>query len=619
MALSLALSPVLLAGPASLALATPPHTSTPQAVLEQATTIFDPSMSVDDIQASMDAAWETQVDNEMGTERYAFLFLPGTYGTDDDPLQVKLGYNTEVLGLGASPTDVTINGKVEVYNRCLEDDGTSNCIALNNFWRSLSNVTIDTNAAGQDGCRSSANFWAVSQAVSLRRVNVPEGNLSLMDYCTAGPQYASGGFIADSNLPTVISGSQQQWITRNSVVGSWSNGVWNQVFSGVTGAPSETDFPTPPYTTLDETPLSREKPYLTYNAGKGYAVRVPSASSNSSGTTWADGQTPGQSIPLSNFFVATPSDSAATINAQLARGKNLILTPGVYDIDRTLQIRRANTVVLGLGQPTLTSANGTVPVEISDVPGVMVAGLTIDAGATTSPALMRVGAAQGPGHSQGRQQTSATNPTTLSDVYFRVGGPHTGSTTVGLEVNSDHVLMDNIWVWRADHGVEDFSGGYLGDDERWTTNTAKNGLVVNGNDVVATGLFVEHFQQHNTVWNGNDGTTILYQSELAYDPPSQADWTEPDGTLGWSSYFVGNKVTKHHLYGGGAYVYNRNDPTIHTANGFEAPERSGVKLHHLLTVNLDAGTIDHVVNGVGDPVNSDASGVPSYVVDYPSS
>ena len=72
-----------------------------------------------------------------------------------------------------------------------------------------------------------------------------------MDYCTAGPQYASGGYLADSRAGTVVNGSQQQWITRNSEVGSWSNGVWNQVFAGTVGAPAETGFPNPPYTTLD--------------------------------------------------------------------------------------------------------------------------------------------------------------------------------------------------------------------------------------------------------------------------------------------------------------------------------------------------------------------------------
>jgi hypothetical protein len=129
---------------------------------------------------------------------------------------MKVGYYTEVTGLGASHADVTINGKIEVYNRCLADGGTSNCHALVNFWRTLSNLSLNINGAGQDGCRASANFWAVSQASSMRRLNIAGGNLSLMEYCTAGPQYASGGFIADAKLPFVINGPpQQQWLTRN--------------------------------------------------------------------------------------------------------------------------------------------------------------------------------------------------------------------------------------------------------------------------------------------------------------------------------------------------------------------------------------------------------------------
>src|SRR4030095_10426674 len=135
------------------------------------------------IQATLDAAHAASVDDEMGTGRRAFLFKPGTYGSTEQPLQIKVGYYTEIAGLGASPTDVVINGKVEVYNRCLADGGTSNCLALVNFWRTLANLSLNVNGAGQDGCRAGANFWAVSQAVSLRRLNV-SGNFTLMDYCT---------------------------------------------------------------------------------------------------------------------------------------------------------------------------------------------------------------------------------------------------------------------------------------------------------------------------------------------------------------------------------------------------------------------------------------------------
>ncbi len=283
LAVALVLAGVASAAGVSTASAAPPEPSFGPNVI-----IFDPTMPVGQIQATFDAIHAQQVDNEMGTNRYALLFKPGVYGSETEPLQLKVGYYTDVAGLGASPTDVTINGKIEVYNRCLEGGGTSNCHALVNFWRTLSNLSLNVNTAGQDGCRASANFWAVSQAASMRRLNIAGANLSLMDYCTAGPQFASGGFISDSRLPFVINGSQQQWLIRNSEIGGWSNGVWNQVFAGVVGAPSDAEFPNPPYTTFDTTPLSRERPYLFVDSRGAYNIRVPSAQRNTSGITWAE-------------------------------------------------------------------------------------------------------------------------------------------------------------------------------------------------------------------------------------------------------------------------------------------------------------------------------------------
>lgn len=570
------------------------------------TTIFDPSMPVADIQAKLDAVYAQQVNAEMGTDRYAFLFKPGTYGTDAQPLQIKVGYYTEVSGLGAAPSDVVINGKIEVYNRCLTEGGTANCLALVNFWRTLSNLSLKVNGAGQDGCRAGANFWAVSQAVSLRRLQV-EGNFTLMDYCTAGPQYASGGFIADSQFGNVTNGSQQQWLTRNSKVGAWSNAVWNQVFAGVEGAPDDAAFPNPPYTTLATTPLSREKPYL-FTDRSGLAVRVPSAARNTSGVSWGG---PGRTIPLSQFFVAKPSDPVWKINAALLLGKNLLLTPGVYDIDQSLYVLRPNQVVLGIGHATLTAVNGATPIKVADVPGVIIAGVTIDAGLKESKNLLQVGSRLGLGIS------SPSNPTTLSDVYFRVGGPHIGKVDTALEVNSDNVLIDHTWVWRGDHGVEGFTEGVNGDTQRWRTNTGRYGAVINGDNVTATGLFVEHFQKYNTVWNGEKGTTVLYQNELPYDPPTQADWMNGN-VKGYAGYKVGDKVRNHSLYGAGVYVFNQNNPSIETENGFEVPQRPGVKLHHIMTVNLSAGVINHVVNGVGEAADTTKVGAPVFITDYPA-
>jgi hypothetical protein len=554
--------------------------------------VFDPSMPQAQIQSTLDAVAARQVDDEMGTGRVALLFKPGTYGSTADPLDFQVGYYTEVAGLGALPTDVTINGHVDVYNRCLTPD---NCIALVNFWRSLSNLTV--NVAGLADCRSSAMFWAVSQAAPMRRVNITGGTLSLMDYCTGGPQFASGGFIADSRTGAVTNGSQQQFLVRDSSIGPWSNAVWNQVFAGTDGAPAQS-FPTPPYTTLGTNPVSKERPFLFLDTRGRYQVFVPATRTDGAGVSWTGGQTPGRALPLSSFFLARPGDPVWLMNLQLALGRNLVLTPGVYDIAQTIHVRRPDTVVLGLGFPTLTAQHGATPLDIANVGGVDVAGLMIDAGPVNSPVLLRVG--DRPGRTLGR------TPTVLHDVFFRIGGPHVGKATVSLLVNSDNVILDDIWAWRADHGA----------GVGWTSNTADTGVIVRGDGVTATGLFVEHYQKYNVIWSGEGGRTIFFQNELPYDPPDQASWRH-GAVLGFAAYKVADTVRTHELWGGGSYIFTNVNPALHATRGFEVPVRPGVRLHDLLTVELSAGTIDHVVNDTGAPVTSGAIGVPSNVTSYP--
>ena len=586
------------------AVASPPHGHDGQPDFGPNVKVFDPSMPLADIQAAVDAIKDKQLDNEMGTDRYALLFKPGTYGTVDKPLIIQVGYYTEVAGLGLNPTDVTINGHVDVYNRCLTPD---NCIALDNFWRSVSNLTI--NVAGLSDCRSSGDFWAVSQAAPMRRVNVV-GNLTLMDYCTGGPQYASGGFIADSKTGTITNGSQQQFYVRNSTIGKWSNGVWNQVFSGVVGAPAEC-FPAAatcggnPYTTLATTPASREKPYLYVDSHGSYNVFVPSATTKSSDASWANGATPGRSIPLSKFFVVKHGDSVREINQQLDRGMNLLLTPGVYDVAQTISIHRSDTVVLGLGMATLTAVNGAVVIDVSNAQGVDLAGITVDAGVKNSPVLVRIGDEHG-------RHSDPRNPTALQDVFFRIGGPHVGKATVSLEVNADNVILDDIWSWRADHGVD----GSVG----WTTNTARNGVIVNGDNVTATGFFVEHYQQNNVIWNGNGGKVVFFQNELAYDVPSQAAWMEAPGVNGWAAFKVGNRVRTFNGDGMGSYSFFNQGVDIFAANAFEVPKTLAPgSLHNLLTIFLNGkGGIQNVVNGIGGSATAANPSTPVTVVNYPA-
>jgi hypothetical protein len=575
--------------------------------------VFDPSMTREEIQATVDAVAAQQVPNQFGPQRYALLFKPGTYGTADDPLNFQVGYYTDVAGLGASPNDVVINGSIYVRNQC----GTTpnSCFALTNFWRSLSNLTINVTNPNF-GCYT-GEFWAVSQAAPMRRVHV-NGLTTLMDYCTP-PSFASGGFIADSRFDgsTVINGSQQQFFVRNSTLDGWTNGVWNQVFAGDVGAPAQC-FPAQAnvcghYTTLATTPASREKPYLYLDGTGKYQVFVPAATMNSAGETWSSGPTSGRSIPLSDFFVAKPSDSVQTINNQLARGRNLLLTPGVYDVDRTIKVKRADTVVLGLGLATLTAVNGAVPMTVADVPGVDIAGLIFDAGPSNSPTLLQVGthhASNGAARDHNGWSDPA-DPTGLQDVFFRIGGPHAGKATVSLEVNSDNVILDDIWAWRADHG----------DGVGWTANTADTGVVVNGDNVTATGLFVEHYQKFEVIWNGDDGTDVFFQSEMPYDVPSQAEWMSSPTTKGYAAVLVSPTAQHFTGYGMGTYSFFNQGIDIFADHAYEVPTPANVRMHDLLTIFLDPsvgkGGILNVINNTGGSSTIANPDVPVTVTSFP--
>jgi len=589
--------------------AVPPATTVPgEPNLGPNVYVFTPDMPQSQIQATVDAIAAQQVPDQFGTGRYALLFEPGTYGSAASPLRFEVGYYTEVAGLGANPGDVVVNGSIDVYNQCLPtDDGSSNCIALVNFWRSLSNLTI--NVAGGSGCQTNTEFWAVSQAAPMRRVAV-NGFASLMDYCTAGPQYASGGFIADSQFSgsTVVNGSQQQFLVRNTNLDGWSNGVWDQVFVGSPGAPaqsfSETSgLPggTAPYTTIATSPKSQEKPFLTTDASGHWNVFVPGLRTDSVGPSWTAGPAAGSSLPISRFFIANPSTPVALIDAALLLGKNLLLLPGVYNLAAPILVTRPDTVVLGLGFPTLVPRNGTAAMQVLLPQGVKISNIIFDAGPKKSASLLQVGLPLSGGLG------TAADPTLVQDTFFRVGGATAGSVTDAFVVNASHVILDDTWIWRADHGA----------GAGWTTNTADSGLVVNGNDVLAYGLAVEHFQKNEVVWRGEGGKIIFFQNEMPYDPPSQAAWMSSPTSDGYPAILVTANVHTFTGYGLASYCFFNQGVDIHAANAFSVPVTPGVVLNDTLTRFLNAdGGIDHVINTTGAPVTSANPG-PSDVVTFP--
>ncbi len=526
--------------------------------------VFDPTMDMTDIQIQIDSIHSLQSarNSEFNTNRYALIFKPGRYSLD-----VKVGYYMQILGLGLSPNDVVIEGAVR-------SNTTHGKSVLTNFWRSVENLTVIPPV-------DSANKWGVSQAAPMRRVYI-KGNLDLFD-----KGYASGGFLADSKIDGILSsGPQQQWFTRNSEFGNWTGGVWNMMFVGVPDAPPE-DWPESPFTIIKETPVIREKPFLTYDE-KGFNVKIPELKQNTIGPDWVN-QTPNyNTISLSEFYVANPeTDNSKSINSALKRGKNLLFTPGIYSLDNTIEVLNKGTIIMGIGMATLVSGNGKSVMDISDVDGVIICGLIFDAGNIYSESLMQVG-------EPGSEKSHEPDPTFLYDIFFRVGGSGEGSTSSCLTINSNNVCADHLWLWRADHG----------NGVGWNKNRSKNGLIVNGDNVTIYGLFNEHFQEYQTLWNGNGGRLYFYQSEMPYDPPSQDDWKH-EGINGYASYKVADNVSSHEAWGIGIYNVFYDAPVI-VDNAIETPVKLEKNIHHKIIYWLNGNkksTVRSIINGKGESIN----------------
>jgi hypothetical protein len=584
--------------------------------------VFTDTMSQAAIQKDLDsiATQQVPVASQFSSQRYAVLFRPGTYGSAATPLVFQVGYYTQVAGLGAMPQDTVVNGAIDVFNN-LCTAGTQDCNSDDNFWRSLSNLTLNVDLPSSPpayappivdpfgaGCTNSAEMWSASQAAPIRRAII-NGSVVFQDYC-ANNNFASGGFIADSK----VSGSlnffgNQQFLVRNSTIGGAAgcpNGLWNMVYSGVQGAPAPVfTGQCQQNTVLPTSPVTEEEPFLFTDSSGNYNVFVPAVQHGSSGPSWAGGQGAGKTLPLSKFFVASPSTPTPAITAALALGKNLILTPGVYNLNQPIVVSRPGTVVLGLGLATLVPQHGNAAMVVTPNHGVKLSGLIVDAGPVKSPVLVSVGL---PGLGG-----SSTDPDLIQDVFFRIGGAETTPTsaTVSLLDNASNSIIDDVWAWRADHG------NAVG----WTQNTAATGLVVTGSGVTAYGLAVEHYQKNEVVWSGQGGTDIFFQNELPYDPPSQADWMASPTQNGYPAFLVSPNVKTFQGYGMGSYVvFIQTTATLHDAEAFQAPHAPGVQFHNVFGVWISgSGGLDSIVNGVGGPVTSTNPGTvqPVDVVSYP--
>jgi hypothetical protein len=554
--------------------------------------VFSASMSQADILSAVNEAFANNGGDPASTcdfgqfsnKRYAHMFLPGNYQN----LDIPVGYYTSIHGLGHSPTDTIFTGGKGVYSE--EACGNYTTGALDTFWRSAENFHTTTNYSWALG---NGMTWAVSQAAPLRNVKV-DHNLFLSEIVLQNPGYASGGWISGLEVGGATQlVTQQQFMIRNSQSSRYGANVWNYVFAAVDGAPlaqcGETFNGTSSISVIPTIPLLAEKPYITSTDGTSFKLIVPPVQSNvSAGVTWtSSGFRHSKEIDFSSVYVTQIHDTSAIINSKLTAGFHVVVSPGIYHLDDSLHILHENQVILGLGFATLIAPfNGAPCIRVGDVSGVRVAGLLLEAGKwKTHGGLLEIGVS---GHFAG----TASNPVVLTDVFARVGGSTTGVGPVETMflVKSGYTIIDNTWLWRADHTVD----GPVYKSE----NPVKNGLVVNADNVFAYGLAAEHTLEDNVVWNGNNGLTYFYQAEIMYDYLGP-HWNH-------SCYKLGPNVKGHIATGLGCYC-NFRDASTYANKGIDTSTATNVQIDKAVSVWLDGKNhsgINNVIDSDGQAVNN---------------
>lgn len=519
---------------------------------------------------------------EMSANRYAVLFKPGDYTAAG---LINVPFYVHIAGLGKTPYDVKLSN-IHTPPHLREGNGTCT------FWRSGENFSI----IGEATYDEPETFkWAVSQAAPLRRVF---SERVLRTQWENG--WVSGGFAADCYFEAPAgSDHQQQWLYRNSYLaegrGDFREEKYNYCFQGVelgdkadhssyygeTARDNVTFIPT--------TPVIREKPFLYIEEDGRYKVFRPALRHDAKGVSYTPSDMGlGESIDLvDNFFIVKGDVSAAEINKQLRNGKHILFTPGMYRLEEPLKVERPGTIVMGIGWATLIpgESNPDTAIAVADVDGVSIASLLFDSHYSSST-LIRVG----DGKSEVRHDK---DPIVLSDLFFRIGGfrPDKVHVDQAVRINSNDVIGDHFWIWRADHGVR----GSVG----WDVNTAKNGLVVDGDNVSIYGLFNEHFQEYQTLWNGENGKMVFYQCETPYDAPEQSRYMSENGSRdGYAAYKVADNVKNHEAAAMGIYDVIFKD--IRIENSVEAPETPGVRIINLCNNSLSSPGprgIGYLLNG----------------------
>jgi hypothetical protein len=534
--------------------------------------IFRPEDDTTTTQKIIDDIFLTQggtdpVNNGQNSKyNYAFLFMPGTYN-----LNIHIGFYTHVAGLGKTNNEVIINGGPRVDN-----GSTDHTIgALNNFWRTCENMTVKP-LIRLPGDNQVSMIYAVSQSCSLRSVNV-NGILHLGAMEAGGMGFASGGFMANCNIEYDLNmGSQQQFICRNTQYGSFPVALWNQVNVGCTSDnenkgccinTTEPQISSSTLTVVESTPRVMEKPYLAYDYEDGFVVLCPGLSVNTKGNTSETFTT----ITKDNYRIVTDDIEVTELNGYLSASniKCIIFSPGRYNIDSPIKLN--GQLLFGLGIPVLTSTkNNNIITGYGNI-----CGLIFDAGFSNT----------GKREDNILVNLDNINASFLWDIICRVGGGDDNDNiyevNTMLYIGGNNSILDNVWCWVADHYAN--NNEYVG----WEKAVCKIGVHVKGENVIAYGLFAEHTQYRNVLWEGDKGEVYMFQSEFNYFPPPKFNADD------FVAYEVTQNVNKHTLKGGGAYSFfpsmppNNPIPTTMALAGFKFADVTKIDYENLTTVFLN--------------------------------
>ena len=559
-------------------------------------------------------------DRHFTNERFALLFYPGTYSNID----LEVGYYVQLAGLGRNASSTQFqNCKMGPYVEAVNKRdivGGRLGLSLDTFWRSAENFAVTKTADSDVG---GDMLWAVSQAAPLRRVHI-QGDLKLHDN---GAQ-ASGGVLANAIIDgNVEFGSQQQYICRSVQFNGKKKmeahneytSAWNSVFvdcsgdalaDGNDGKGVVEKGNALPCIVRDDLPkIVIDKPYISVkDDGKSFELRVPKVRVRGDKDAKFGPDLTGEDDDARDFTkvkVGIPDTNVADeLQAALDAGKDLVLAPGMFYLDKPLIVKHSNQVVLGLGLATLVAPlDGSPCIKVAPkIEGVRIAGIMLEASEIPADRSRKATMLEW-GEEGVKDAGNPMNPGALTDIFARVGGSNLSrdvATDTMAVLNSGNIYGDNLWLWRADHVLlrpeEEANFKNISYHYRQTVKgevPAKTGLEVNGDDVIIHGLAVEHTTEHQTIWRGERGNVQFYQCELPYDVCHEFSKANHLG------YFVEDNVKEHHAAGVGVYS-NFRDHDVHVEMAIKHPESNDIKIDHVFTVKLDnTGVIRSLVNGIG--------------------